>query len=308
MNSQIPSNPEITAQMQADGAQQLPSGEQPIQQAPVDSDVDTSGADFWGDLSEFSDEIVEPVVEQQPAANLSNEPVPQQPVAPEPQQLVAQPQAPQPSPEVTELRQQIQSLTTNIESMRQQVPQQSIPQDQLVQNAINQLAGTAYAMSPQQVDQFISEPEKILPVMAAQLHVNLVQQMSQMIQQSLPQQVGDIINRQIAAQRIEGEFYGKYPGLRNSQFSKVVNDSIRLVKELNPQANRQQVMDLAASAAAQTLRQAGYGDVLQPQAAVQQNLRNTPYSPAAASHTPAQHNVPQKPVTIWQAMAEDGDF
>lgn len=324
MNNPIPANPEVTQGIVQDGAQNIPQGPTQGQEphrmdAPVSNPGDsnqTSNADnFWNalineseDTKSFRDSAsqdddnyrrfdqpqtvnLQPTVEAQKTPAAAAQPSPQQSYEPQ-------------------LLEQINKLNQNVAAMQQAVQPQVDPQ-QLISQAVNHLASNHYRLNDAQREALITEPETILPVIAAQLHVNLVQQLGETFRQQASQLIPQMIKSEIAASRAEQEFYGKYPGLSNPQFTPIVTNSIRLVKQLNPNAKRNEVMDLAAAAAAQTLRSAGYGDVLygnsqQRPAPMQQQQRN-PYTPAAQSVQSGQMPVQQRAQNIWSDLANDDE-
>jgi len=314
--NQIPSNPEIIQTIHASGANALPTGETQgraaeREAAPViqNDDSDSKASDFWGALinesetpeSAFDEPQERPTGvpnEREVTPNVVN-------LTPEIDPILLAPPAQAPAQSgVMDLQQQMNALNQNVQNIQQQV-QPKVDNRQLINQAVDYLANNNYKMTPEQSEMMITEPEKIFPVMAAQMHVQLIQDMAQQISQQIRQQVPQMMKSEQAAANAEREFYGKYPGLQNKQYESVVTNSIRLVKQLNPNANRTQVMDLAASAAAQTLRQAGYGNVGQPQGQANAFGGQQPYSPAAATVSSAQPPVLQKQQNIWSELSDD---
>ena len=311
----------------------------PVPDSPTP--VDQEAADFWNALEKETDEVpAEPMPQavpqqpvQQPAPQqFTQEPVvpqqpqmvPQQPVQPLPPQQPGVPVMPQQQipvapvdPNIAQLQAEMANVNANVQQMAQQVQQPQVPPEQLANQAVEHLAANQYAVSAEDEEMLISEPHKVIPQMAARMHVSLVQQMGQAINQHVGSMVPQMIQRELLAAKAEQQFYGKYPGLSNPQFNDTVRNALHAVRQLNPQANRDQLMDLAASTAAQTLQNMGYGNVLQQQpianggmqqpGVMQPQVPQQPYSPAAAVGQAVQTPVPTNPNdgNIWAAYSTD---
>lgn len=302
----IPANPEIVAKL----VQNPLATEQSTAEAvasPVDSNVSDSqeSIDFFGDLAQSMEDdtqstsvpsqefapdlrdavvelpyeapihqrVTEPVVEAIPPQELSPEdpPVPEEdlrltmaqwqelnrtqqasPVAPDAQSTPATTQPP-----------------VDVEAMRNQ--------------ALDYLQNNHYALSEEDSNLMISEPERVLPRLAAQMHLNMQTQIAQQIAQALPQLIETQIQQSRQTHSLEETFFTAYPTLSDPKFRDTVKDSLLMVRNAHPQATREEVMRDGAAFAATRLR-------------IQ--LANAP--PQSGSVPPVQQQVPQNPAPTMQ--------
>ena len=308
--SQIPPNPEIAVAAanqgvtqslpnvtQADPAAPPPTPDPPaVPEGPTAAEVQSKD-DFWDRFTKAPDDVMIPPTEDLQGQPLAPVVEAQPPVPSEPPAQQVQPLAPEPVPQALPPAQfeptvQQPVAPAPLPPAAPEVLQPEADQAALVGAAVDHLAKTQYVLNDSDAELLISEPEKVMPRLAAQLHVNLAQQMGQMVANLLPQYVTPIIEQHSKAAQAESDFFGRYPGLQNPQFREVVTQSLQLSRQMNPQANRDQVMQMAATTAAQTLQMAGHNIAgatngqQPPQQAVapvapaqQQNL--PPYAPAA---------------------------
>ena len=136
----------------------------------------------------------------------------------------------------------------------QQQPQQPLTPDQLRNSAIEQLANGDYALDEETAKQLVMEPEKVLPQLAAKIHVHIASQMGQVVQQLLPAMVGNIVEQRVKAIRAESEFFDQFPQLKDPRFRSVVTQSLQLAKQASPNATRAQIMNDGAVIAINRLR------------------------------------------------------
>lgn len=261
----------------------------------------------------------QPVVEPQPGV----QPTPTQPIQPQQQAGVQPGMAPQqpavaPAPDLNQMQQQLNGIGQQVSQVAQAVQPQVDPNQlaaQQLQQATDYLATNQYALSEQDAEMMISEPEKVLPQMAARMHVQIAQEMGNAVRQNISHLVQPLVQQELAAAKAERTFFDKYPGLDNPEFKDTVKQSLALAIQLNPNANREQLMALAASGAAQTLQQQGRGTinlapqqqaVQQPQ--VPQQGFGQPYSPAAAAVQPSAPVQQNNAGNIWAQYATDDDF
>jgi hypothetical protein len=181
-----------------------------------------------------------------------------------------------------------------------QAPQ--ISQEEAQTRAINELMGRDYAIPEADARRLISEPEAVLPRLAAQVHVNAVRDAGRLVREMLPQMVSAGVQQQLQAIRAEMEFFGNYPALNKPQFRPYVERAIAVTRQMNQQASREQVMREGAILAAQLIK----GSFRQvQQAAPQSRAVAPPYRPAASyGGAPMPHN-PQGESNIFSDLAAD---
>jgi hypothetical protein len=325
----IPGNPEIQAKI----ARETLPPEQPatppaVEPATVEEQgLDPSTADFFGSIAADMDAEVsgvqpeplvptatpqvprapveelpyEPPVHQRPPGEIPESLVPQ--VGPEGQPLEAAIEQPLVEEEIRltadQWSQSQQALAPTPQA--QPVAQPPIDPEQLQAQAIEQLTTTMYALSDEDKNALIAEPDKVLPGLAARMHVTMQVQLAQQIAQILP----GIIQGQLAqankVQGLENSFFGQYPELNKPQFKATVQESLAMIRQVNPQASREEVMRDGAALAAVRLR-TRLGGAQEP--AQMPALPAT--MPLASPTAPVQPAVAQQPPPFTPAQSGGG--
>lgn len=343
----IPANPEVAALRARDMAPEsappaVPPGQEPA--TAEDTGLDSSAVDFFGNLAAEMDSetqsIPEPTIQtEQP--HRAQAPVEELPYEPPVHQRL-----PGEAPESLEQRpeEETQPLEAAIEQplveeeirltaeewaaqQRQQAPQpppeQPSPQQQfdpakLEEQAISNLMATEYALSDDDKNALIAEPDTVIPRLAARMHVRMQVQLAQQIAQILPGIVDNMIQQQGKVQKLEDQFFGKYPSLNKPEYRQTVQESLQMIRSVNPKANREQVMRDGAALAAVRLRQ-NLGESRQetprPPAPGNMPLGNPAPQPQAP-FTPAQAGGVSEPVVptnpnqdnIFSILAGDDDW
>lgn len=139
-----------------------------------------------------------------------------------------------------------------------QPPAGQMTVEQQVAAATKHLLDNVYALSDEQKRQLISEPDKVIPQLAAQMHVTIARQVGEYVQQAMqtlvPQMALSVMQRQMGAFRAEQSFFGQYPALANPAFKPVVLQALKFAKAFAPNATREQIMKDAAEMAAARLK------------------------------------------------------
>ena len=348
----IPANPEVAAKLPTEPLQP----EQPIVTPPavepattVEQGLEPGAADFFGQLATDMDAEVsgippEPAVPvQQPQAPIApvvelpyEPPVTQRVPGEIPESLVPAPVVETPPLEAA-IEQPIveEEIRLTAEQWTQQqralvpTPQVPAPVEQpqfdpaeLEARAIEQLTTTEYALTEADKTALIAEPDQVIPRLAARMHVRMQVQLAQQIAQILP----GIIQGQLAqankVNKLETAFFGQYPELNKPQYQQTVQESLAMIRQVNPQATREEVMRDGAALAAVRLR-TKLGGVQEPAQvpALPQNMPLVPplAPPAAvqpqAPFTPAQSGGASEPVVptdpnqnIFADLAMDPDW
>lgn len=229
---------------------------QPVAQAPAaDSPAPESGVN-WADLAvdvdggayveEFDAGASEPAAPAVQAPATASPPAqqPQQPVQgqqPAPQSS----QAPAASPETSQPQGQTQEPA--------QQPAQAIDPAEWSRQYHTQLQ-TEYAINEEDALALSTTPETVMPKLAANMHMRIMQDVMQQMQQivaGIPQILQQHTQRTQAEESAKQEFYGEWPGLA-SHHDKVLQNAI-MVRQANPQATRQQVVEMAGLMTAMSL-------------------------------------------------------
>lgn len=346
----IPTNPEIAAKMAQEGALQpeLPATP-PGVPAPTELEqgLEPGAADFFGTLAADMDAEVSgttpepavptaaPLVAQAPVEELPYEPpvhlrqpgeIPEslepQPVVP--QQLEAAIEQPLVEEEIRLTAEQWaasqRALTPTPSEHVHEVPKQpEFDPAELEAKAIEALTNTEYALSEEETTLLISEPDKVLPGLAARMHVRMQVQLANQIAQILPGIIQSQIEGAAKVQSLESSFFSQYPELNKPAFRGTVQESLTMIRQVNPNASRDEVMRDGAALAAVRLRTklGGAQEPAQmpalepmplqpPQAAPQQTA---PFAPAQSGGA-SEPVVPTDPNqgNIWAELANDLDW
>jgi hypothetical protein len=350
----IPENPQIQAKIAQETLQSEQPATPPAVEAAteVEQGLDPSTADFFGNLAADMDAEVSgvqpeplvptatPEVPRAPVEELPYTPpvhqrspgevpeslVPQ--VGPEGQPLEAAIERPIAEEEIRltaeqwTASQQALAPTPQAQPVAQQQP--AFDPAELEAKAIEQLTTTTYALTDEDKNALIAEPDKVLPGLAARMHVTMQVQLAQQIAQILPGIIQGQLQQATKVQGLESSFFGQYPELNKPQFRQTVQESLAMIRQVNPQASREEVMRDGAALAAVRLR-TKLGGVQEPAQlpALPQNMPLAPppaVQPVVAQSqipfTPAQSGGASEPVVptdpnqgnIFEQLANDPDW
>jgi hypothetical protein len=213
---------------------------------PVGDDADS---DLWGDLFTDDDEAVVAAPGEQPevvteAVGEEAEPevappvvaeaaptTPEPPVAEMKPEAVSQPPAPPVSPEVPQPPQE-QFTTEQIASWRQQV-----------------LGGLeqVYALDSDTASALQVEPEKVLPKLAATLHMQIYDQVMRAVAAGAPAFIEQTMSQKTAAQKAEDAFYARWQNLQGHR--QQVNEVARMWRQMYPNASLEEAIQGVGEAA-----------------------------------------------------------
>lgn len=174
-----------------------------------------------------------------------------------------------------------------------QTPQ--VDRDALRTQAMTQLQ-QQYRLGDDDSRRMLSEPEQVLPKVAAALHVAIAEDMARNIPQMVQNLVQSQIGQALAAQRAELEFFQKYPALGRPEFRPIVEQNLRLAVQSAQGADRNTVMERGARLAALEIRSKFGVQAPQPNAP-------RPFVPAM----PGSGQQPQPPPSSnpFEAMAQE---
>ena len=320
----IPENPQIQAKIASETLPleqpATPPGVEPV--TPVEEGLEPSTADFFGNLAADMDSEVtgiqpvpavptaapptvpavveelpyEPPVHQRAPGEVPESLVPQ--VGPEGQPLEAAIERPIAEEEIRLTAEQWATQQRALTETPQATP---IPTEQpqfdpveLEARAIKQLTETEYALTDDDKNALIAEPDKVLPGLAARMHVRMQVQLAQQIAQILPGIVQGQLEQANRVQGLESSFFGQYPELNKPQFKATVQESLAMIRQVNPQASREEVMRDGAALAAVRLR-TKLGGAQEP-AIVPALPQNMPLAtPGLAQPAPARQLAPFSP-------------
>lgn len=120
---------------------------------------------------------------------------------------------------------------------------------------VQRLTSSVYGLTEEQSRGLLVEPEKHLPAMLANMHVNIVDAVVGSIYARLPETVRALTQQGTAVQEAQNEFYRVWPQLREKpEYEPKVEEAIRAYRQLNPKAPREEVIRAAGLTAMISLR------------------------------------------------------
>lgn len=239
------------------------------EETPVEDEVD------WGalfDEPKDTDTEVDPApVETPPEEEAPN-------TDPQPEPVVAQPEEVKPTPE-PEQKPVVETPTQPVEQPKRMTAEEFEAQRVKVMGELEAM----YPISKDEADQLLAEPEKMLPKLAAQVHMNVMQTVFQLVQQQqqmLPQVVEQTTTMVKKKQEASQEFSARWPGLVDTEEGqKAALEAARLVRSRNPNASVQEVIEQSGRIAYSILGK----DVpakAAPSAPAPTKAKPTPHAPA----------------------------
>lgn len=160
-----------------------------------------------------------------------------------------------------------------------------------------------YAISEEDVQTLGTDPEKILPKLAARVYMDAFENISQGLMASLPRMIQSVMQMQTAAQEGESEFYGKWEGRldkANKDHRATVQRIANVYAQVNPTATRERFI---AEVGAQALMALGipFEQIVDE---IEDETPPTAFTPAKPGGTAAPAPA-RKPGDEWSALAED---
>jgi hypothetical protein len=178
----------------------------------------------------------------------------------------------------------------------------------LQKQAIDYLMANEYRLTDEDRTRLISAPDEVLPQMAARMHVGIATQLAQQVAQAIPAMIQQHMDTHMKAQRAEMEFFGRYPKLNRPEFKPIIAESLYMVKNMNPQASREEIISKGAALAAFQI-QSRFSNRQQP-SAPQPPVRGSaqPYVPVAGGGGAVPPTNPAASANPWADLAADPDW
>jgi hypothetical protein len=174
----------------------------------------------------------EPVPPAAPAAA----PTPVEPVAPEPPAAAVAPEPAQPAAPV------------------QAAPPAPTASPEELRGRYLQDLETAYGLSDADAQALLTEPEKVLPKLAAKMHLHVVDTVISAVMQNLPNAIQHIQQTRQTYSDAEEAFFSAWPALKDQKYRQTVYNSVAAYRQLNPTAPMNEVIRAAGLNALITLR------------------------------------------------------
>jgi hypothetical protein len=151
---------------------------------------------------------------------------------------------------------------------------------QLQTQAMNYLMANEYRLSDEDRTQLISAPDEVLPKLAARMHVGIATQLASQVAQAIPQMIQQHLETHVRAQKAEMEFFSRFPKLNRDEWKPTIAESLQMVRQMKPQATREEIMREGAALAAFRI-QSQYGNRGVPRPP-QPPLQHQPFTPMPA--------------------------
>lgn len=201
----------------ADGMVEEPSVEVPIEPAKADDEAKTE----------------EPKAEQKPEVEQPKEAIePESKPEPSPEPQASPPEVVEPKP--VEPVREPEKPAEQVEEQPKPVELTVEQRTELRRQARDQLA-EQYKLGQEEADQYEASPAAYIPTLAANLHLQIKEDVINTMVQAMPQLVGSVVQQRTVAQEKTDRFYEKWPDLR--EFGDQVTLVGRMWREMNPKAD-----------------------------------------------------------------------
>lgn len=159
-----------------------------------------------------------------------------------------------------------------------------------------------YGMNDDEAMAMLVEPQKILPKVAANIHMTVMEQVIPAIMQRLPQVIGTLSRAEKVAMEAENEFFSTWPQLKDPKYQQTVMQSVAAYKQINPKAPRQEVIRAAGLQAMISLRLPLPRELLQMEP--EQPPTVSPFNPAGpgGGYAPP---AARRPQNAWSQLADE---
>lgn len=138
-----------------------------------------------------------------------------------------------------------QPESPSIEEPQQQATQEGEQPnyEELRTNALSELE-ERYKFSEEDENAFTSEPEKVLPKMAARVYMDAFESISRSLTAQLPQMVDNVIRQREVQRQSADKFYSRWDKLdRNDQrVQQLVGQTYNVYRQLNPRATEEEAI------------------------------------------------------------------
>lgn len=278
---------------------QLPEEAAEATTSDLAQDEDTSGVNWASEAGEMGDEegleTVEGDVEvlaEAAAGEVKNEQVLDEetpPVAP----VVAE-TAPAPVPVVTE-QPQPQAVTPAPAPIPAPEP---FDMAKWEKEQLGNLE-SVYAISPEDAEKLNTEPEIILPKLAANMHLMVTKSLLTAVQGMIPEYLAMHTQQASVEQEARSSFYSVHPELNDPKYEAAVLQVGKMFRAANPTAPREVAIKTIGDMVKQSL------GITVPQTV---QTSPTPATPAARPFTPAKgggQRAAPKTANIWNEMISD---
>lgn len=167
--------------------------------------------------------------------------------------------------------------------------------------ALVELESKTFAISEEDAQTLVTEPEKILPKLAARVYMEAFENAQRSVMTALPQMILQTMSAQTAMTQATDGFYAKWPKIDrgDAKHAQTVGRIGQVYRQLNPTATAEQ---FTAEVGAQALLALGipFDEIIDAPPVETPK----PFQPASPSGT-ARRVVAAKPNGMWETMAEE---
>ena len=246
--------------------------------APQEDSTSVDDGDKWASFMDGDDDVGEELAEEPVEPPAASEPAPAPAAPEEPAPVAAEPplQPPAPAPVVP-----------------QATPEELAAARKVYETQI----AARYAISEEDALLLQTEPEKVLPQMAARIYADVMQDVTQQVMGIMPQVIQGYTQSTARETQAQSEFFGAWPELKGHD--QQVLQMGAMFRQLNPNAPPQEAIAKIGEmtmAALGLKRQQQVGQSAPPPAAQQ-------FRPAAPGHV--QTPAPER--TKWEMVMDDDD-
>lgn len=227
------------------------------------------------------------------------EPVAEPPIAVTPAEPVPPPTV-EPPPPAPDLRDEIARLREELASLRQPPAAPQPSYEEVRTKAYGELE-RSYAMPEKDLEDFITNPGPTLAKMAANLHLRVIENVAQLVQQQMSQ-FPAMLEQQTAQRRQEegfwGKFDGRWPGLRGAdpQYRDKIAVLGAAFRQINPKAGEEEFIEKVGAQASMLL------GVVPSTPTTQVSTQAPPTKPPARGGKPGGSSAKMTP---WEELAKD---
>jgi len=159
-----------------------------------------------------------------------------------------------------------------------------------------------YALSEDDARAMLTEPERVIPKLAAQLHMDVVDTVINAVFSRLPAIVHGVQQSSAANRTAEDSFFKAWPQLKDPKHQQVVWSAVANYRALNPQAKMEEVVRAAGLSAMLHLRLPLPAELMQFEQPATPPAR--PFTPAAPG-AGAIPTGPSGPMNPFVALSEE---
>lgn len=286
----------------------------------VDEEIDSEESDMFASVDDdlFGEEKEKPKASTEETSGkslpaeeaLSDEDVsiPLEETVQEPiQETVSETPAPEPAPAP---QPEIPPQQPVAPPVQEPQPAQAEPEPQPLDRAQARLNAMAelekhYALSKEDADAMISEPETVLPRLASQVYLDVYESVLRDVQMMMPRAVQTITQQSQAAQKDEADFYTAWPKLK--EHSQEVMRLGQMYRQMYPQATKEQfIQDVGVHAMVNLkIPIQNAQPAAQQQVPAQPAQRNVPPAPPRGGPAVTPPSTPQGSGNPFSDLADD---